>query len=175
MAFVRPRDTTVPEVGRAREPFVRPFSTTIPNYNTTPLYIFFEVLSGTKYYCLYCNWDAMVHARMCDTLTFVACRAEISTVPVHDACMCCATVVSYAAACIHSARCSAHVRPPRLDVSSFSSRVHAIVSRNGSDTWQYSNSSQRTFIIESTQPHSTHQNCNRDLLWQTRSHRRDSR
>ena len=45
VAFVRPRDTTVPEVGRAREPFVRPFSTTIPNHNTTPLiYIFFHPL-----------------------------------------------------------------------------------------------------------------------------------
>ena len=37
MAFVRPRDTTVPKVGKAREPFVYPNQLII----TTLIYLFF--------------------------------------------------------------------------------------------------------------------------------------
>ena len=46
VAFVRPRDTTVPKVGRAGEAFVQPFST---NYHYTLIYIFFvQIAHGPK-------------------------------------------------------------------------------------------------------------------------------
>ena len=58
MAFVRPRDTAVPKVGKAWEPFVYPNST---NYHNT-CYIFFVVFF----------WMKIVHHEVLDKSEAVA-------------------------------------------------------------------------------------------------------